>query len=124
MWKTPTLPGMWRSYGRAGGTLPASDPRPRPYSPPSEGTTNTLGGCAAGKGVRMPPHRLAGRAGSIPIPVPRQFRFVSFGPRYPSGRILHCDASSAPEVVLTVSYRATVLRPGPVEQEDVCGSPP
>src|SRR6204780_5753506 len=82
--------------------LPASDPLLRLYSPPYEGTADAHGDCATGTGARMPPHRLAGRAGSIQLPVLPQFRFVSFGPRYPSGRILQCDASAPPEVVLLV----------------------
>src|SRR5271157_1435700 len=102
MWKTPTHREKWKSSGRAGGTLPASDPLPRPYSPPFEGTTNTLCGCAIGTDVQTPPHCFAGQAGSILIPVPPQCRFVSFGPRYPSGRIPQCDATPASEVVLTV----------------------
>jgi hypothetical protein len=113
MWKTPTRPGKWRSCGRAAGMLPASDPLLRLYSPPCEGITNTHGDYATGTGARMPPHRLAGRAGSIQLPVLPQFRFVSFGPRYPSGRILQCDASAAPEVVLLVpTAQLCCLRPG------------
>ncbi len=60
----------------------------------------------------MPPHHLAGRAGSIQLPVLPQFRFVSFGPRYPSGRIPQCDASAAPEVVLLVLSAQRYLHPG------------
>jgi hypothetical protein len=102
MWRTPTRHGKWRSCGRAAETLPASDPLLRPYSPPSADITNTRGGCATGTSAQTPPHHLAGRAGSIQLPVLPQFRFVLFGPRYPSGRILQCDASAAPEVVLLV----------------------
>ena len=50
----------------------------------------------------MLPHRPAGRAGSILLPVLPQFRFVSFGPRYPSGRILQCDAPLSLGVVLAI----------------------
>ena len=102
MWRTPTRHGKWQSCGRAAGTLPASDLPLRPYSPPSEDITNTHGDCATGTDAQTPPHHLAGRAGSIQLPVLPQVRFVSFGPRYPSGRILQCDAPAAPEVVLLV----------------------
>src|ERR1700733_1905907 len=98
----PIRPETWRSCGRAAGTLPASGLLLRPCSPPFEGTANTRDGCATGRAVPTPPHHLAGPAGLIPTPVLPQFRFVSFGPRYPSGRILHCDASAPPEVVLLV----------------------
>src|SRR6185437_4953521 len=101
---------MWRSYGRVGGTPPALDPLLPPYSQPFEGTRSKLGGCASGTSARKPPHRLAGRAGWTPLPVLPQFRFVSFGPRYPSGRILHCDASAAPEVVLAFPAAQLITR--------------
>src|SRR5208282_3940433 len=103
MWKTPTRREMSQSCGRAAGKLPASDPLPRPYSPPFEDTANTLCGYASDTTARTTPHRLAGRAGSAPVPLSLQYRFVSIGPRYPSGRILHCDASVASEVALAVS---------------------
>lgn len=103
---------MCRSYGRVGGTLPALDPPLPPYSQPFEGTTSKLCGCASGIGARMPPHRLAGRAGWILLPVLPQSRFVSFGPRYPSGRIPHCDASAAPEVVLAFPAAQPISRWG------------
>src|ERR1700730_106955 len=103
MWKMPIRLGRSRLYGKAAGMLPALDPPPRPYSPPSADTANTRGGCAIGRVVQTPPHRLAGQAGSRLPPATPQFRFVSLGPRYPSGRIPQCDASAAPEVVLTVA---------------------
>src|ERR1035441_8201322 len=113
MWKTPTHRGRWRFYGRAGGTLPASDPPPRPYSPPSEGTANKPGGCAIDTSVQKPPHHLAVPAGWILLPVLPRYRFVSFGPRYPLGRILQCDASASLEVVLRF-YKRNCPASGPV----------
>src|ERR1035441_3324144 len=121
MWKTPTHRGRWRFYGRAGGTLPASDPPPRPYSPPSEGTANKPGGCAIDTSVQKPPHHLAVPAGWILLPVLLRYRFVSFGPRYPLGRILQCDASASLEVVLPF-YKRNSFASGPVVAA-VAGSP-
>jgi len=92
--------------------LPASDPLLRPYSPPFGDITNTHGGYVAHTSAQTPLHHLAGRAGSIQLPVPPQFRFVSFGPRYPSGRIPQCDASAASEVVLLVLSAQRCRHPG------------
>src|SRR6202521_490782 len=84
--------------------LLASDPLPGPCFPPSANIGNRPCDCAIDTAARKPPHHLAGRAGWLPPPAFPQVQFVSFGPRYPSGRILQCDASVASEVVLAVHF--------------------
>ena len=105
----PTRPETSQSCGRAAGTLPASDPQLRPCSPPSEDTANKPDGYAIDRAARRRVHRLAGQAGLHPARPSLRLHFVSFGPRYPSGRILHCDASATPEVVLRVSCRTPLM---------------
>src|SRR5579864_5178586 len=107
MSKMPILPGTWRSSEIVAGTLLESGPLLPPCYPPCAGTGSTHVDCAVGRGVQMLPHPPAGRAGWLVLPAaPQQmylFRLVSFGPRFPSGRILQCDAPPSPEVVLGVS---------------------
>src|SRR6266852_9286058 len=85
--------------------LPASNPPLRPCFPPSANIGNRPCDCAIDTAARKPLHHPAWRAGWLPPPAFPQVQFVSFGPRYPSGRILHCDASAASEVVLAVLPR-------------------